>query len=217
MPNIAWPGPVTVMAQVLLIFLFAVGGHDDCHNPCNVKWGFDLSQFNMGVRFGASFFFTEIAVIEVIHLLQSAGLWYLGPEHSNHNDKGIILFYHFFIKVSSNHIMPPVSSLSELLPLDPLRDQAEIKRKQAELQDECERAQDAIKEMNSNERQNFNALVEKRLDRLTNELEAVLPPIPASREKAIKKSVDKGMKAVEEKEQDKVYHQTNTMDAFCDV
>ncbi len=113
--------------------------------------------------------------------------------------------------------MPPVSSLSELLPLDPLRDQAEIKRKQAELQDECERAQDAIKEMNSNERQNFNALVEKRLDRLTNELEAVLPPIPASREKAIKKSVDKGMKAVEEKEQDKVYHQTNTMDAFCDV
>ena len=28
-----------------VIFLSAVGGHEDCHNPCNVN----LSQFYMGV------------------------------------------------------------------------------------------------------------------------------------------------------------------------
>ncbi len=102
--------------------------------------------------------------------------------------------------------MPPVASLSKLLPLDPQRDQAEITRKQIELQDECKNAQHAIQRMYSNERQKFNALVDKRLDRLTNELEAVLPPIPESRKRAIKESVDKGMKAVKAKEEHKVYH-----------
>ncbi len=33
-------------------FLFAVGGREDCHNPCNLKWGLNLSYFNMGVKFG---------------------------------------------------------------------------------------------------------------------------------------------------------------------
>ena len=113
--------------------------------------------------------------------------------------------------------MPPVASLSKLLPLDPQRDQAEIARKQIELQDECKSAQRAIQRMNSNERQNFNDLVEKRLDRLTNELEAVLPPIPESRKRAIEESVDRGMKAVKEKEQDKVYHKSNIMDDFMDA
>ncbi len=113
--------------------------------------------------------------------------------------------------------MPPISSLSELLPLDPRRDQAEIARKQKELHEESQRAQRAIEKMICKERQNFHALVEKRLDRLTNELEAILPPIPASREKAIKESVDKGMKAVKEKEQDKVYHKSNIiMEGFID-
>ncbi len=42
-------------------FLFAVGGFEDCHNPCNVKWGLDLSYFNMAPAPG------------------SAGLWFLRP------------------------------------------------------------------------------------------------------------------------------------------
>ncbi len=54
-------------------FLFAVGGREDCHNPCNVKWGFYLSYCNMSVRF------IEIAAIEVIHLIYSVGPWFLRP------------------------------------------------------------------------------------------------------------------------------------------
>ncbi len=113
--------------------------------------------------------------------------------------------------------MPPVASLSKLLPLDPARDQIEIARKQGELQDECTKAQRAIQRMNSTEKQNFNQLVEKRLQRLTNELEAVLPPISENRKRAIKESVDQGMKVVKEKEGDKVYHKSNLQDDFLEA
>ncbi len=56
--HIIW-GETVLSAQPFtsqVAFLFAVGGREDCHNPCNLKCGLNLSYFNMG-EFPECFFF----------------------------------------------------------------------------------------------------------------------------------------------------------------
>ena len=99
-----------------------------------------------------------------------------------------------YVEISNQHLMDRITSLSELVALDPEKDKDEISRKRRELHSGCKATQEAIGKLVMEKKRDFDEQVENRVAKIERELEGVLPArSPAVRkeaEEAIKKNLD---------------------------
>lgn len=98
--------------------------------------------------------------------------------------------------------MPQIIQLGRLVALDPATDQREINLKREELNDGCMKAQAAIKKIARKKRREIDQIFEKRIKKILDEVEALMPPLPEEKileiEKKAKATVGLGKNAIEE-------------------
>lgn len=94
-----------------------------------------------------------------------------------------------YVEVSKNHLIDRITSLDKLIPLDPATDEQEIRLKRHELNRGCEEAQEAICKIALNKKKEMDEALDKRIGKIENEVEALLPPLSKTRAKEIKEKV----------------------------
>lgn len=118
--------------------------------------------------------------------------------------------YHFtffsisdaYYNISQAHLMPQVTCLGSLVALDPKTERREIDLKREELNDGCEKAQNAITRIAREKKREIDQIFERRIKKIQDEVEALMPPLAEEKileikEKA-KATVDLGKNAIEE-------------------
>ncbi|XP_039609861.1 uncharacterized protein LOC120529791 [Polypterus senegalus] len=105
-----------------------------------------------------------------------------------------------YTEVSSLYLMDRVSSLGKLMALDPENPQFECER--AKLRSDCESAQEGILNLVLKNKNDFDCLLNARVKKIENELQAVLPPISGVKRKRIESNVQAGLKELTEEEED---------------
>lgn len=102
--------------------------------------------------------------------------------------------------------MERVTCLGKLVALDPEKDKREIQSKREELNEGCFEAQEAIKRIASQKQKEIDEAFDKRIGRIEQEVEALIPPLPESKIKEIqgqaKSAIAIGKAAVAEEEID---------------
>ncbi|XP_046854886.1 uncharacterized protein LOC124447934 [Xenia sp. Carnegie-2017] len=83
-----------------------------------------------------------------------------------------------YCDISQAYLMPQVIHLGRLIALNPATDQREINLKREELNDGCMTAQDAIKQIARKKRREIDQIFEKRIKKIEDEVEALMPPLP---------------------------------------
>ncbi|XP_051784936.1 uncharacterized protein LOC114653829 isoform X4 [Erpetoichthys calabaricus] len=105
-----------------------------------------------------------------------------------------------YTEVSSLYLMDRVSSLGKLMALDPKNPQFEWER--AKLASDCKSAQEGIENLVLKNKNDFDCLLNARVEKIENELQAVLPPISGVKRKRIKSNVQAGLKELTKEEED---------------
>ena len=100
-----------------------------------------------------------------------------------------------YVEVSNKYLMDRITALGQLVALDPVKDASEIAKRRQELHSGCDQAREAIGKLVNDRKRDFNVQVEGRVDKIEQDLQAVLPPrspdaIKAS-EESVKKTLDK--------------------------
>ena len=102
--------------------------------------------------------------------------------------------------------MERVTCLGKLVALDPEKDKHEIQMKRDELNKGCFEAQEAIKRIASRKQKEIDEAFDKRIGRIEQEVEALIPPLPETKIKEIqsqaKSAIAIGKAAANEEEID---------------
>ena len=98
-----------------------------------------------------------------------------------------------YTQVSEKYLMDRVNSLDKLIALDPQKDGHKIRKERMALHNGCTQAQEAIKVMVMEEKENFHSRIDARIARIEREVGALIPPLPPAREKQMKKSIEHGL------------------------
>ena len=94
-----------------------------------------------------------------------------------------------YVQVSHKHLMEPISGLGKLIALDPTSSKHEIRAKQHELTRGCKEGQEAIRRITLSKKREMTEALGKRVKRIENEVEALLPPISRKKAEKIKEKV----------------------------
>uniref|UniRef100_A0A8C4X6K0 Uncharacterized protein n=1 Tax=Erpetoichthys calabaricus TaxID=27687 RepID=A0A8C4X6K0_ERPCA len=105
-----------------------------------------------------------------------------------------------YTEVSSLYLMDRVSSLGKLMALDPKNSQFEWER--AKLASDCESAQEGIENLVRKNKNDYERLLNARVEKIENGLQALLPPISDMECKRIKSNVQAGLKELTKEEED---------------
>uniref|UniRef100_A0A3B3S856 Uncharacterized protein n=1 Tax=Paramormyrops kingsleyae TaxID=1676925 RepID=A0A3B3S856_9TELE len=105
-----------------------------------------------------------------------------------------------YVEVSDKHLMDRVSSLGKLMALDPSRPDFESERKK--LQDACDAAQDAIRDVVVMNKKKFDLKAKERMEKIVKELQPMLPPVSEEKMKEIKEITDSSFKGMSKEDED---------------
>ena len=98
-----------------------------------------------------------------------------------------------YTQVSEKYLMDRVNSLDKLIALDPQKDGHKIRKERMALHNGCRQAQEAIKVMVMEEKENFHSRIDARIARIEREVGSLIPALPPAREKQMKKSIKHGL------------------------
>ncbi|XP_023655913.2 uncharacterized protein [Paramormyrops kingsleyae] len=105
-----------------------------------------------------------------------------------------------YVEVSDKHLMDRVSSLGKLMALDPSRPDFESERRK--LQDACDAAQDAIRDVVVMNKKKFDLKAKERMEKIVKELQPMLPPVSEEKMKEIKEITDSSFKGMSKEDED---------------
>ena len=94
-----------------------------------------------------------------------------------------------YVEVSHKHLMERITGLGKLIALDPSSNEHDIRMKQHELNRGCKEAQEAIRRIALNKKKEMTEALDRRVKRIENEVEALLPPISEKKAERIKEKV----------------------------
>ena len=109
-----------------------------------------------------------------------------------------------YVQVSEQHLMDRITCLGQLIALDPKKDEHEIQQRRHALYNGCRKAQDAIKALVSEEKENFHRQIEARIARIDKEVGQLIPALPPAREAEIQNTVESGFNMADEEIEDMV-------------
>ena len=98
-----------------------------------------------------------------------------------------------YTQVSEKYLMDRVNSLDKLIALDPQKDGHKIRSGRMALHSGCRQAQEAIKVMVMEEKENFHSRIDARIARIEREVGSLIPALPPAREEQMKKSIEQGL------------------------
>ncbi|XP_067054255.1 uncharacterized protein [Acropora muricata] len=94
-----------------------------------------------------------------------------------------------YVEVSNEHLMERITCLGKLIALDPATNSHMIMQKREELNRGCAEAQEAIRRIALKKKREITEAFDKRIGRIENEVEVLLPPISEKRAEEIKEKV----------------------------
>ena len=109
-----------------------------------------------------------------------------------------------YTQVSEKYLMDRVNSLDKLIALDPQKDGHKIRSERMALHSGCRQAQEAIKVMVMEEKENFHSQIDARIARIEREVGSLIPALPPAREEQMKKSIEHGLAMSDEDVEDLV-------------
>ncbi|XP_051868637.1 uncharacterized protein LOC127568668 [Pristis pectinata] len=103
-----------------------------------------------------------------------------------------------YVQVSTQHLMDRVNSLGRLLGLDPNRDRLKFEEEHEKFGSDCDEASKAIEDLVKRNKEQYEARVQARIDRINNSVKAVLSPATPEEMKDIEDAVQEGTHAAVE-------------------
>ncbi|EMP39666.1 hypothetical protein UY3_03108 [Chelonia mydas] len=105
-----------------------------------------------------------------------------------------------YSEVSSKYLMDCVSSLGRLISMDPSN--PNFKAEREKLANGCDEAQKAIEDLVVKKKNEFQCNLHGRVEKISHELNSVLPPVTEEEQKAIRDTVQRGMRELAPEEED---------------
>nr|XP_023696334.1 uncharacterized protein LOC111858637 [Paramormyrops kingsleyae] len=105
-----------------------------------------------------------------------------------------------YVEVSDKHLMDRISSLGKLMALDPSR--PDFISERLRLQDACEEAQKAIRDIVRENNKKFDQKAQERIEKIEGALKPMLPPVSEEKMKEIKEITESAFKGMSQEDED---------------